>query len=124
MRWYGQLAVIAVLGAAGYGGWYAYKSGHLSAVPVLGAYLPGAGAPAQGQRPPQGPPPVVEVDTVRTGRVVETREAIGTVRAFESEALGHGEADAAGPACNEGCLARETLLHPDLAISRSHSHQA
>jgi membrane fusion protein, multidrug efflux system len=86
MRWYGQLAVIAVLGAAGYGGWYAYKSGHLSAVPVLGAYLPaaGAGAPAQGQRPPQGPPPMVEVDTVRTGRVVETREAIGTVRAFES----------------------------------------
>ena len=45
MRWYGQLAVIAVLGAAGYGGWYAYKSGHLSAVPVLGAYLPGAGEP-------------------------------------------------------------------------------
>jgi membrane fusion protein (multidrug efflux system) len=68
MRWYGQLAVIAVLGAAGYGGWYAYKSGHLSAVPVLDAYLPaaGAGAPAQGQRPPQGPPPMVEVDTVRT----------------------------------------------------------
>jgi membrane fusion protein (multidrug efflux system) len=85
MRWYGQLAVIAVLGAAGYGGWRAYQSGVLSAVPVLGAYLPAAGpAPPKGQTAPQAPPPVVEVDAVRTGRVVETREAVGTVRAFES----------------------------------------
>src|SRR5436190_14023223 len=85
MRWYGQLAVIAVLGAAGYAGWQAYQSGVLSAVPVLGAYLPAAGpAPPKGQTAPQAPPPVVEVDAVRTGRVVETREAVGTVRAFES----------------------------------------
>src|SRR5215210_8281490 len=86
MRWYGQLAVIAVLGAAGYGGWQAYKAGYLSAVPVLGAYLPpvSSGAPAQAQRSPQAPPPVVDVDTVKTGRVVETREAAATVRAFES----------------------------------------
>src|SRR3954453_3581544 len=85
MRWYGQLAVIAVLGAAGYGGWRAYQSGVLSAVPVLGAYLPAAGpAPPKGRTAPQAPPPVVEVDAVRTGRVVETREAVGTVRAFES----------------------------------------
>jgi membrane fusion protein, multidrug efflux system len=86
MRWYGQLAVIAVLGAAGYGGWQAYKSGVLSTVPVLGAYVPapGPGAGSQAPAPPQAPPPVVEVDAVRTGRVVETREAVGTVRAFES----------------------------------------
>src|SRR3954453_12249854 len=87
MRWYGQLAVIAVLGAAGYGGWQAYKSGVLSTVPVLGACAPapGPGAGSQAPRaPPQAPPPVVEVDAVRTGRVVDTREAVGTVRAFES----------------------------------------
>src|SRR3954454_8138519 len=86
MRWYGQLAVIAVLGAAGYGGWQAYKSGVLSTVRVLGAYVPapGPGAGSQAPAPPQAPPPVVEIDAVRTGRVVETREAVGTVRAFES----------------------------------------
>jgi membrane fusion protein (multidrug efflux system) len=31
---------------------------------------------------------VVEVDTVKTGRIVETREAVGTVRAFESITVG------------------------------------
>ena len=31
-----------------------------------------------------GGAPVVEVDTVKTGRIVETRDAVGTVRAFES----------------------------------------
>jgi membrane fusion protein (multidrug efflux system) len=99
MRVIGQLAVIAVLGAAGFGGWYAYKEGHLAELPVVGPSIaklippPTAGAP--GRRPggsaggrgpggPGGPPPVVEVDTVRTGRIVETREAVGTVRAFES----------------------------------------
>src|SRR3712207_8733904 len=35
----GQLAVIAMLGAAGFGGWYAYKGGHLANVPVIGAYV-------------------------------------------------------------------------------------
>lgn len=95
MRWYGQLAVIAVLGGAGYGGWYAYKQGHLAKVPVVGEYLasltaptaapsgggPGAGGPGRGGG---GPPPVVDVDTVKTGRIIETREAVGTVRAFEA----------------------------------------
>ena len=39
MRVSGQLAVIVVLGAAGFGGWYAYKGGHLANVPVIGAYV-------------------------------------------------------------------------------------
>ena len=39
MRVSGQLAVIAVLGAAGFGGWYAYKGGHLANLPVIGAYV-------------------------------------------------------------------------------------
>ncbi len=86
MRWYGQLAVIAVLGAAGYGGWVAYKDGTLRNVPILGDYaakLTGAqNAAATAAR--QAPPPVVDVDTVKTGRIVETREAVGTVRAYES----------------------------------------
>jgi len=93
MRWYGQLAVIAVLGAAGYGGWYAHQQGHLAKVPVLGEYVAqfagSGGAPKGGPRgggPGRGggPPPVVDVDTVRTGRIVETREAVGTVRAYEA----------------------------------------
>ena len=97
MRWYGQLAVIAVLGGAGYGGWYAWKEGHLHRAPYVGEYAaryvprpPGAptpGAPttaAPGGRGGPQAPTTVEVDTVRTGRVVETRDAVGTVRAFES----------------------------------------
>ena len=39
MRWFGQLAVVAVLGAAGYGGWHAYKMGQLADVPVVGKYV-------------------------------------------------------------------------------------
>src|ERR687889_229070 len=99
MRVIGQLAVIAVLGAAGYGGWYAYKEGHLAEIPVVGPSIasllpqpaagnpgraPGGGAGGRGPGGPGGAPAVVEVDTVRTGRIVETREAVGTVRAFES----------------------------------------
>jgi membrane fusion protein (multidrug efflux system) len=102
MRWYGQLAVIAVLGGAGYGGWYAWKEGHLHRAPYVGEYVakvvplppgapgpggpaPGAsgGAPGGGRGGPQGPA-TVEVELVRTGRVIETRDAVGTVRAFES----------------------------------------
>ena len=48
MRWYGQLAVIAVLGAAGYGGWRAYQSGVAVGRAGLGAYLPAAGRAAEG----------------------------------------------------------------------------
>jgi membrane fusion protein (multidrug efflux system) len=93
MRLAGQLVVIALLGGAGYGGWYAYKEGHLAKVPYLNAYLPAPASPAQqqaggapragGRGAPAGPV-VVDVDTVRTARIVELREALGTVRAFES----------------------------------------
>ncbi|WP_262028701.1 efflux RND transporter periplasmic adaptor subunit [Microvirga sp. Mcv34] len=89
MRVSGQLAVIAVLGAAGFGGWYAYKGGHLANVPVIGAYVSqpaGQQASAPGGRGRGGPtgPATVDVDTVKTGRIVETRESVGTVRAYES----------------------------------------
>lgn len=87
MRVSGQLAVIALLGAAGFGGWYAYQGGYLAKAPMVGSYFakPAATAagPARGGRGPSGPA-TVEVDTVKTGRIVETRDAVGTVRAFES----------------------------------------
>ena len=81
MRVSGQLAVIALLGAAGFGGWYAYQGGYLGNQP---AAQQGASPGARGNRGGQGGPATVEVDTVKTGRIVETREAVGTVRAFES----------------------------------------
>jgi membrane fusion protein (multidrug efflux system) len=93
MRLAGQLVVIALLGGAGYGGWYAYKEGHLAKIPYLNAYLPASPAqgsqqtanraPAGGRGAPAGPA-TVDVDTVKTARIVEVREAVGTVRAFES----------------------------------------
>src|SRR5918998_3994651 len=88
MRWYGQLAVVAVLGTAGYFGWEAYKTGRLAELPVVGSYV---GKPAgeasqvatgRGRRD-QGPV-VVDVDTVKTARIVEIHEAVGTARAYES----------------------------------------
>jgi membrane fusion protein (multidrug efflux system) len=85
MRWYGQLAVIAVLGGVAYGGWHAHQTGKLAELPVIGAYLQkpvAAESPTAGRR--QAPPATVDVDTVRTGRIVETRQAVGTLRAFES----------------------------------------
>jgi membrane fusion protein (multidrug efflux system) len=89
MRVSGQLAVIAVLGAAGFGGWYAYKGGHLAQVPVIGAYVSQpaeqqAAAPGGRSRAGQLGPAAVDVDTVKTGRIVEVRESVGTVRAYES----------------------------------------
>ena len=87
MRLSGQVLVIAVLGAAGFGGWYAYKEGKLSTLPVIGSYFragdPAAGGPGRPRAGAAGPPAAVDVDTVRTGRIVEIREAVGTVRAFE-----------------------------------------
>ncbi|MBZ6077280.1 efflux RND transporter periplasmic adaptor subunit [Microvirga puerhi] len=88
MRVSRQLAVIAVLGAAGYGGWYAYQGGHLAKAPVIGAYFAKAEEPAArsgrgGRGGPSGPP-TVEVSTVKTGRIVDSRESVGTVRAYES----------------------------------------
>ena len=88
MRLSGQLAVIALLGAAGVGGWYAYQGGYLAKTPVIGGYVAGpapqASAPGQGRRGAATGPATVDVDTVKTGRVVEVRESVGTVRAFES----------------------------------------
>jgi membrane fusion protein (multidrug efflux system) len=88
MRVSGQLAVIAMLGAAGFGGWYAYKGGYLANLPVIGAYVsqPAEQQAAQGGRGRGGAagPATVEVDMVRTGRIVEMRESVGTVRAYES----------------------------------------
>jgi membrane fusion protein (multidrug efflux system) len=84
MRWAGQLAVVAVLGVTGYAGWYAYRGGYLAQIPGLSAYAPAAPGGTPQQAAPQTPPPVVDVDTVRTAAIVETREAVGTVRAFES----------------------------------------
>ncbi len=52
MRVSGQLAVIAVLGAAGFGGWYAYQGGHLAKAPVIGSYFAGP-APAGVRRRPR-----------------------------------------------------------------------
>ena len=88
MRLSGQLAVIALLGAAGVGGWFAYQGGYLAKTPVIGSYVAGPGpqasAPGQGRRGAATGPATVDVDTVKTGRVVEVRESVGTVRAFES----------------------------------------
>jgi membrane fusion protein (multidrug efflux system) len=88
MRVSGQLAVIALLGVAGAGGWYAYQGGQLAKVPVIGSYFAGsapqASGPSPGRRGAGTGPASVEVDTVKTGRVVEVRESVGTVRAFES----------------------------------------
>jgi membrane fusion protein (multidrug efflux system) len=88
MRVSGQLAVIAMLGAAGFGGWYAYQGGYLANAPVIGSYLAKpagqAAGPSRGGRGGSQGPATVEVDTVKTGRIVETRDAVGTVRAYES----------------------------------------
>jgi len=81
MRVSGQLAVIALLGAAGFGGWYAYQGGYLG---TPSAEQQGASAGGRGSRGGPSAPATVEVDTVRTGRIVEIREAVGTVRAYES----------------------------------------
>ena len=48
MRLSGQLAVIAVLGAAGVGGWFAYQGGYLAKTPVIGSYVAGPGPQACG----------------------------------------------------------------------------
>jgi membrane fusion protein (multidrug efflux system) len=83
MRAKGQLAVLSVLAAIGFAGWWSYTTGRLAAVPIVGSFV---GKPA-GQTAQAGrgqAPAVVEVDTVKTGRVVETHEAVGTARAYES----------------------------------------
>jgi membrane fusion protein (multidrug efflux system) len=74
MRLLTQVAIIAVLGAAGFGGYLYWQQTQ--------ATQPGTAAPA-GQRP-AGPPMTVEVAPVRTGVVFEKAEAVGTARANES----------------------------------------
>lgn len=84
MRVSRQLAVIALLGAAGLGGWFAYQGGYLASQSATPQNAPaGARGGNRGGGPSFGPA-TVEVDTVKTGRIVETRESVGTVRAFES----------------------------------------
>lgn len=73
MRVVSQLVVVAILGATGAGGWYAYKS-----------YASGRGEAAQRQA---APAPLVEFVTPKTMSVVEKAEAVGTARANESVTL-------------------------------------
>ncbi|HEY7385672.1 MAG TPA: efflux RND transporter periplasmic adaptor subunit [Beijerinckiaceae bacterium] len=86
MRWSGQLIVIAAIAAAGAVGWHAHQTGRLAAVPVLGNVVARFTAPADtaGRGRRDQAPPVVDVDTVKTGRIVENHEAVGTARAYES----------------------------------------
>jgi membrane fusion protein (multidrug efflux system) len=74
MRLLTQVAIIAVLGAAGFGGYMYWQQTQVT--------QPGTAAPA-GQRP-AGPPMTVEIAPVRTGVVFEKAEAVGTARANES----------------------------------------
>jgi membrane fusion protein, multidrug efflux system len=93
MRWYGQLAVAGVL----LGGVYVAAQNWAVVQPyvpepvlkVIKPLLPAApapaGAPQAGGAPRAGgQAPVVEVLPVVTGAIIETAEAIGTTRAFES----------------------------------------
>ena len=84
MRWNRQLAVVAVIAVAGLGGWFAYRTGRLAAVPVIGAYVGRPADQAADARRREQAAAVVDVESVKTGRVVETHEAVGTARAYES----------------------------------------
>jgi len=77
MRLLHQVAIIAVIGAAGFGG-YTYWQQTQTAKP---------GEAAGGAARPAAPPMVVEVAPVRTGLVLEKAEAVGTARANESLTL-------------------------------------
>ncbi|WP_114945998.1 efflux RND transporter periplasmic adaptor subunit [Microvirga calopogonii] len=131
MRVSGQLAVIAVLGAAGFGGWYAYQGGHLANLPVIGAYVgqPAGQQAVQGGRGRGGPtgPATVDVDTVKTGRIVEIRESVGTVRAYESITVTAKVAGIVGEiGFNEGqkVKAGDMLVQFDAAERRAEIEQA
>ncbi len=69
-----QLFIVAILIAVGLGGWFAYSKGW-NGNPAVQKAAGGGRADAA---------VLVEVDTVKTGRMVETREAVGTVKAFQS----------------------------------------
>ncbi len=68
-----QLAIVAALIAIGLGGWFIQSRGW------FGGVGPNNGAGPRVENAVQ-----VDVDTVRTGRMVETREAVGTVKALQS----------------------------------------
>jgi len=97
MRWYSQILLIGIVGGTGYAGWqywpqirpvYEEMRAHAPFLPQIGQ--PPAPQQQQAQRPqqgPGGPPPVVEVTTIGTDRIVEVTEAVGTTRAFESVAI-------------------------------------
>jgi len=124
MRVSGQLAVIALLGAAGFGGWYAYQGGYFGNEPSAQQGAPGAG---RGNRGMASGPATVEVDTVRTGRIVETREAVGTVRAYESitvTAKVAGVIDKIGFEEGQAVKAGDVLVQLDAAERRAEIEQA
>lgn len=74
MRLLTQAAIIAVLGAAGYGGWTYWQHQQSTAQATTAANTQRGG----------GPPLAVEVAPVRTGVIYEKAEAVGTARANES----------------------------------------
>ncbi|WP_150286419.1 efflux RND transporter periplasmic adaptor subunit [Rhabdaerophilum calidifontis] len=89
MRLGSQIAVLALVGGAAALGWSQWTR----VAPVL-AQVPGFGflaaKPSTGSRqgqPGGGGPVLVEVATLATGAIVETTEAVGTIRAYESVAL-------------------------------------
>lgn len=87
MRTATQLAVIAIFGGATYLGWQNWASvGPVVAkVPGLAALAPkDPAARPQAAGPANQPPVMVEVGVVGTGVVLETSEAVGSTRAFES----------------------------------------
>jgi membrane fusion protein, multidrug efflux system len=73
MRLLTQAAIIAVLGAAGYGGWTYWQHQQSTAQATTAGAARGGGAPL-----------MVEVAPVRTGVIYEKAEAVGTARANES----------------------------------------
>lgn len=125
MRVSGQLAVIALLGAAGFGGWYAYQGGYFGNQPSAQQGAPSGGR--GGNRGMASGPATVEVDTVRTGRIVETREAVGTVRAYESitvTAKVAGVIDQIGFEEGQAVKAGDVLVQLDAAERRAEIEQA
>lgn len=91
MRWYLQLAVIGVVGGLGYGGYTQWETirGY---IPGLGGTPAAATATAPGAPRPGGPggpggagsAPIVEIAPIMRGTVIETAEAVGSTRAYES----------------------------------------
>ena len=120
MRVSSQLAVIVVLGVAGYGGWYSYQHGYLAALPIAGSYFAKPAGTAAG--PGAGPAnaPVVDVETVRTGRVVETKESVGARLAARAstETLAFGIA--AAPSLSATAMVNCVVsTEPTAALGRS-----